>query len=85
MGKRAPKAETKKQEKKVEEEKNTEEAHFEVFTPKFYETLDSFKNFYKQVLSLKAKEQGTDLSEEFQQVSKRVSEKLEEESNKILQ
>lgn len=61
-----------------------EEAHFEVFSPKFYETLETFKNFYSEVLALKSKEQGTDLSEEFSEVTKRVSDQLEEESHKIL-
>lgn len=88
MGKRAPKAEkaegkkdTKKQGTKVEDE---EPANFEVFTPQFYETLESFKSFYKEVLTLKSKEQGTDLSAEFKEVGTRVSAKLEEESTKIL-
>jgi Mg2+ and Co2+ transporter CorA len=95
MGKRAPKVKAGKVEKteKVEKEEAREEkaeqideepSHFEVFTPKFYETLDSFKNFYREVLTLKSKEQGSDLSEEFREVSKRVSSKLEEESGKIL-
>lgn len=53
-----------------------EEAHFEVFSPKFYEVLESFKNFYSEVLALKSKEQGTDLLGEFSEVSKRVSDKL---------
>jgi hypothetical protein len=85
MGKRAPKAdkaekvETKKAERK--EEVPAEDAHFEVFTPKFYETLDSFKNFYKEVLALRAKDGD---SASFGEVSKRVSGKLEEESSKIL-
>lgn len=61
-----------------------EDAHFEVFTPKFYETLDSFQSFYKEVLALKSKEQGSDLSGEFSEVKKRVSGRLEEASNKIL-
>jgi hypothetical protein len=85
MGKRAPKAdkadkaETKKAD--LKEESPAEEAHFEVFTPKFYETLDSFKNFYKEVLALRAKDGD---STGFNEVSKRVSDKLEEESGKIL-
>jgi len=49
-----------------------------VFSPKFYEVLESFKNFYSEVLALKSKEQGTDLSGEFAEVSKRVSDKLED-------
>lgn len=61
-----------------------EDANFEVFTPKFYETLESFQGFYKEVLALKSKEQGTDLSGEFSEVKKRVSGRLEAESNKIL-
>jgi hypothetical protein len=95
MGKRAPKGKAVKGEKaeKVEREEAREEKseqideeqpHFEVFTPKFYETLDSFKNFYREVLALKSKEQGSDLSEEFREVSKRVSNKLEEQSGTIL-
>jgi hypothetical protein len=77
MGKRAPKAE-KAEDKKVEKkaEVSSEEAHFEVFTPKFYETLDSFKNFYREVLALKSKEQGTDLTSDFSEVRGRVSGKL---------
>jgi hypothetical protein len=84
MGKRAPKAdkaESKKVEKK--EEVVAEDAHFEVFTPKFYETLDSFKSFYREVLALKAKSEGAD-SASFSEVRKRVSDKLENESSKIL-
>lgn len=85
MGKRAPKAdkvekgESKKAEQK--EEVSAQEAHFEVFTPKFYETLESFKNFYKEVLTLKAKDGD---STGFSEVRKRVSGKLEAESSKIL-
>ncbi len=60
MGKRAPKADkaNKAENKKPEpkEEDSVEDAHFEVFTPKFYQTLDSFKNFYKEVLALRAKD-----------------------------
>jgi hypothetical protein len=85
MGKRAPKAdkgEAKKQEKK--EVIPAEDAHFEVFTPKFYETLEAFQTFYKEVLALKSKEQGSDLSGEFKDVKKRVSDRLETASNTIL-
>jgi hypothetical protein len=55
-----------------------EEAQFEVFSPKFYQALESFKNFYSEVLALKSKEHGTDLLGEFSEVSKRVSDKLEQ-------
>ena len=88
MGKRAPRldktdkaenGESKKAEQK--EQVSAEDAHFEVFTPKFYETLESFKNFYKEVLALKAKDGD---STGFSEVSKRVSGKLEGESSKIL-
>ena len=83
--KKEPKNKQKKPREEVEDEEPAQEDQkFEVFTPKFYETIDSFRNFCREVLTLKAKEQGSDVSNDFAEVAERVSGKLEEEANKIL-
>lgn len=56
----------------------------EVFTPKFYSTIDNFQNFYREVLELKSEATGTDVETELDEVRKKVSEKLENQSSKIL-
>ena len=76
--KKEPKNKQKKPREEVEDEEPAQEDQkFEVFTPKFYETIDSFRNFYREVLTLKAKEQGSDVSNDFAEVAERVSGKLE--------
>ena len=77
MGKKIAKAE--KQEKKETTKKasqkiaDEQEPDLDVFTSKFYDTLNAFKAFYKEVLELKSKEQATDLSSEFETVRAKVS------------
>ena len=68
MGKRAPKAPKKAPARKMVEEEDpapVADEHFEVFTPKFYETIDTFRKFYREVLDLKSKEHGKDLRGDF--------------------
>ena len=55
-----------------------------MFNPEFYNRVNTFQNFYREVLQLKSSANGQDLSDELSKVNSRVRETLQIASSKIL-
>lgn len=55
-----------------------------MFTPEFYDRVNTFQSFYKEVLELKSSSSGGNIADELTAVNNRVREALQTASGKIL-